>query len=250
LPVRHTLRRCGRYALVAYLVCIGITLTFGGRPSLVVLCLLAGLYVLPRWIGTLAYGRDVLLAKMSFVGTWTQQVGLLEFFSCLEVCYDSTLPVPQMFGASIAAVENRYLRRDLLRAKAAVERGESFADALVAVSFVPEGMIADINANEICGKLELSFQGFARELRKLIEAKMEAIKLLAAAYVISYGILVPLMIVLPVFLDFDKDLLLLYLAVLMGDLWVICTFNAVGGYMRKATAVNCWWEGLHTEAKR
>jgi len=250
LPVRHTLRRCGRYALVAYLVCIGITLAFGGRPSLVALSLLAGLYVLPRWIGTLAFGRDALLAKMPFVGTWTQQVALLEFFSCLEVCYDSTLPVPQMFSASIAAVENRYLRLDLLRARAAVERGESFADALATVSFIPEGMIADIDANEICGKLELSFAGFARELRKLIEAKMETVKLLAAAYVISYGILVPLMIVLPVFLDFDKDLLLLYLGVLMGDLWAISTFNAVGGYMRKATAVNCWWEGLHTEAKR
>ncbi|UCD49392.1 MAG: type II secretion system F family protein [Phycisphaerales bacterium] len=250
LPVRHTWRRCWRYALVAYLVCITITLAFGGRPSFVALSLLAGLFVLPRWIGTLAYGRDALLAKMPFVGTWIRQVALLEFFSCLEVCYDSTLPVPQMFRASINAVGNRFLRRDLLEAQAAVERGDSFADALAAVSFIPEGMIADVNANEICGKLELSFAGFARELRKLIEAKIEALKLLAAAFVISYGILVPLMIVLPVFLDFDKDLLLLYLAVVMGDLWVISTFNAAGGYMRKATAVNCWWEGLHTETKR
>jgi hypothetical protein len=155
-----------------------------------------------------------------------------------------------MFHSAINAVENRSLRRDLLKAKAAVERGDSFADALATVSFVPVGMIADIDANEVCGKLELSFAGFARELRKLIEAKMEAVKLLAAAYVISYGILVPLMIVLPVFLDFDKDLILLYLAALMGELWVICTLNAAGGYMRKATAVNCWWEGLRAERKR
>jgi hypothetical protein len=92
--------------------------------------------------------------------------------------------------------------------------------------------------------LELSFEGFARELRKLIEAKTAAIRLLATAFVISYGILVPLMIVLPVFLDFDKDLILLYLMVLMGYLWIVAAVNAAGGYMRKATKVNCWWESL------
>lgn len=249
LPVRHTLRRCGRYALVAYLICIGMTLAFGGRPSFVALVVLAILYVLPRWAGTLAYGRDAMLAKMPFVGTWTRQVAMLEFFSCLEICYDSTLSVSEMFRSSIDAVENRCLRRDLLKAKAAVERGDSFADALAKVSFIPTGMIADVEANEVCGKLELSFQSFARELRKLIEAKLEPIRALAAAYVISYGILVPLMIVLPVFLDFDTDLLLLYLASLMAYLWLIGLRMGVGNYLRKANEVNCWWEGLRAERK-
>lgn len=250
LPVRHTLRRCGRYVLASYLICIGITFAFGRCPPLVVLFLLAGLFILPRWFETLAYGRDVLLAKLPFVGTWIHQVALLEFFSCMEVCYDSTLPVSQMFGASIGAIGNRFLRRDLLKAKAAVERGDSFADALAAVSFIPEGMIADVNANEICGKLELSFVGFARELRKLIEAKTDAVKLLAAAYVINFGILVPLIIVLPIFVHSDRDLILLCLGMLAGELWLISAFNAIGNYVRKATAVNCWWEGLHTDAKR
>lgn len=244
LPVRHTLRRCGRYALIAYLICIVITLVFGGRPSLAALVGLAILYVLPRCAQALAYRRDALLARMPFVGPWTQQVALLEFFSCLEVCYDSTLRVPEMFRASIGAVGNRWLRHELSQAQAAVERGCSFAEALGKVSFIPGGMIADVAANEICGKLELSFEGFARELRKLVEAKLEPIKALAAAYVISYGIIVPLMIVLPVFLEFDRDLLLLYLASLMVYLWLIGLRMAVGNYLRKANDVNCWWEGL------
>jgi type II secretory pathway component PulF len=244
LPVRHTLRRCGWFVLVAYLVCIGITLAFGGRPSFVALSLLAGLYVLPRCAQTVAYGRDALLTRMPFVGTWTQQVALLEFFSCLEVCYDSTLRVPEMFRSSIGAVGNRWLRGELSKAKSAVERGCSFAEALGTVSFIPGGMIADVAANEICGKLELSFEGFARELRKLVEAKLEPIKALAAAYVISSGIIVPLMIVLPVFLDFDRDLLLLYLGSLIVYLWLIGLRMAVGNYLRKAREVNCWWEGL------
>lgn len=208
------------------------------------LLVLAGLFVVPHWIKTLAYWRDVLLAGMPFVGTWTKQVALLEFFSCMEICYDSSLSVAEMFRSSIGAVGNLALRRDLLKGKAAVERGDSFADALAKVSFVPGGMIADIDANEVSGKLELSFAGFARELRKLMEAKVDAIKLLAAAYVISYGIIVPLMIVLPVFVHSGRDVILLCLAAFMAEVWAISMLNAAGGYMRKATAVNCWWEQL------
>jgi len=244
LPVRHTLRRCGRYALLAYLICIVTTVVFGGRPSLVALVALATLFVLPRWFEVLAFRRDALLARMPFVGTWTRQVALLEFFSCMEVCYDSTLRVPDMFRASIRGVGNRCLRRDLLKAKAAVEQGCSFADALGKVPFIPGGMIADVAANEVCGRLELSFEGFARELRKLVEAKMEPIKALATAYAISFGILVPLMIVVPVFVDFDTDLILLYFLSLMAYLWFFSMRMGIGNYLRKANDVNCWWEGL------
>ena len=244
LPVRHTLRRCGWYALAAYLICIAITVAFGGRPSLVVLLVLAGLYVLPWCVRSLAYSRDALLASLPFVGTWAKQVALLEFFSCMEICYDSSLRVPEMFGSSIRAVGNLALRRELMKAKAAVERGCSFADALATVSFIPGGMVSDVAANEVCGKLERSFEGFARELRKLMEAKVEAIRLLAAGYVISTGIIVPLMVVLPVFVHSDRDIILLCLGVFMGEVWVISMLNAAGGYMRRATAVNCWWEGL------
>ena len=244
LPVRHTLRRCGWYALVAYLICIVITVVFGGRPSLVVLLVLAGLYVLPWCVRSLAYARDALLAALPFVGTWTRQVALLEFFSCMEVCYDSSLPVPEMFRSSIAAVGNLALRRELLKSKAAVERGCSFADALATAPFIPGGMVSDVAANEVCGKLELSFEGFARELRKLMEAKVDSVKALAAAYVISYGIIIPLMVVVPVFIDFDYDLLMLYFLVLLGYTWLVGLRMAVGNYLRKSAAVNCWWEGL------
>jgi len=165
LPVRHTLRQYGRYSLAAYLVCIITTWVFRHPPSFIVLSVLVGLFVLPRWIMALAYARDVLLAKMPFVGTWIQQVALLEFFSCLEICYDSTLSVATMFESSLRAVGNLALRRQLQQSRAAVESGASFADALRQAKFIPRGMIADIRVNELCGKLELSFHGFACELR-------------------------------------------------------------------------------------
>jgi type II secretory pathway component PulF len=242
LPVRYTLRRYGWYSLVAYLVCIVITVVFRHRPSLVVLFALIILYVLPRWLKNLAYIRDAILAKMPFVGTWIQQVSLLEFFSCLDICYDSTLSVQEMFDSSIRAVGNLSLRQQLLQSKEAIEHGDSFAEALRRVQFIPRGMITDIRVNESCGKLELSFHGFARELRKLIEAKLQPIKALTAGFVISYGVIIPLLVILPVFLDIDW--LPLYLMVMIGELWLICLYMAVVNYLQKAVDVNCWWDGL------
>ncbi len=242
LPVRYTLRKYGWYILAAYSVCFVITVMFRHRPSFVVLVALIILYVLPRWIKKLTFARDVVLAKMPFVGTWTLQVTLLEFFSCLEICYDSTLSVQEMFDSSIRAVGNLSLRQQLLQSKVAIEHGDSFADALTIVQFIPRGMITDIRANELCGKLELSFHGFARELRKLIEAKLQPIKALAAGYVISVGVIIPLSVILPVFLDIEW--LPLYFTVLIGELWLVCTYMAVVNYLQKSVDVNCWWEGL------
>jgi len=242
LPVRHTLQQYGRYCLAAYLVCIVVTWVFRHPPSFLVLSVLTGLYVLPRRLEPLAYARDVVLAKTPFVGTWIQQVALLEFFSCLEICYDSTLSVPVMFASSLRGVANRFLRGQLERSQAAVERGESFADALRQARFIPRGMIADLQVNELCGKLELSFHGFAQELRKLIEAKLEPVKALAAGWIISVGIILPLLVVLPAFLKVDW--LLAYLLLLSGYLWMGCVYMAVVNYSQKAAAVNCWWNGL------
>jgi type II secretory pathway component PulF len=242
LPVRHTLRQYGRYSLAAYIVCLVTTSVFRSPPSLVVLLILTGLCVLPRRIETLAYARDVLATKLPFVSTWLQQVALLEFFSCLEICYDSTLSVPTMFASSLRAVGNRALRRQLQQAQAAVEQGNSFADALRQAKFIPRGMIADIRVNELCGKLEMSFHGFSSELHKLVEAKLEPVKALAAGWIISFGILLPLMVVLPVFLT--ANWLVVYLLLVMGYLWMGCLYMAVVNYCQKATMVNCWWNGL------
>ena len=242
LPVKHTFRRCLKYSLMAYTVCLIITWVFQKRPSFVLLLILAAFYWLPRWFETLAYRRDMILANLPFVGTWSQQTALLEFFSCLDLCYDSTLSVPDMFESSCRSVGNRYLRNNLLRAKAAVEQGDSFADALGQVRFIPQGMIADVRVNELCGKLELSFGGFARELRKLVEAKLELVKGQATFWIISYGVIMPIAIVLPLFVKVEW--LGLYLLLVMGYLGLDCMYMAIVNYNKKASEVNCWWEGL------
>lgn len=240
LPVRHVLRRCVRYSLVAYLICFVLTWVFQARPSSTLLVVLSMLFVLPRWSDRLAYARDKTFAILPFVGTWCKQVALLEFFSCLEICYDSRLSVPEMFRSSIRAVGNRHLNSQMEMAQYAVERGNSFADSLALVPFIPRGMIADVRTKELCGKLELSFPGIARELKKVISAKMELIKAQAVFCVIGYGVIVPLMIVLPVFIK--TDWLTLYLMITMGYLGLACLRMGIGNYMKKACDINCWWE--------
>jgi uncharacterized membrane protein len=147
-----------------------------------------------------------------------------------------------MFEHSKRAVGNLALRRQLLASKTAVQRGDSFADALRKTPFIPRGMVTDVRVNELCGKLELSFHGFAKELRKLIEAKLEPIKAYATASIITYGLLTPLMIVLPVFIRVDW--LKWYLMIIVGDLWLVSSYMAIVNYRDKRIGVNCWWEGL------
>jgi type II secretory pathway component PulF len=248
LPLRHVLRRCINISLFAYLICFVLTWAFQHRPSGAVLIVLSAVFVLPRWFDRLAYGRDLIFAICPFVGTWCQQVALLEFFSCLEICYDSSMSVSDMFRSSIRAVGNRYLRTQLAAAQSAVERGHSFADALGQVPFIPGGMIAEVRTKELCGKLELSFPGFARELKKVISAKLELIKAQAIFVIIGYGLIVPLMIVLPVFVQ--ADWLIWYLLVLMGYLGLVCLRMGIANYQAKARDINCWWETLRDSPDR
>ena len=71
---------------------------------------------------------------------------------------------------------------------------------------------------------------------------MEPIKALAAGWIISVGIILPLLVVLPAFLNLDW--LFAYLFLLMGYLWMGCLYMAVVNYYQKAADVNCWWNGL------
>ncbi|MFC1764120.1 hypothetical protein ACFL6U_18850 [Planctomycetota bacterium] len=245
LPVRHTLQRYGKYGFVAYMICFMTTWIFQHRPSFMLLTLFATGYLLPRWFERLAYTRDLILAKTPFIGTWCQQVSLLEFFSCLDICYNSTLSVPAMFSSSIQSVGNRYLRCQLLPSKSAVEQGNSFADAFRAVPFIPCGMVADVEVNEMAGKMELSFSGFARELRKLIEAKLEYVNAQATAFIISYSLFLPAAIILPLFVaDEWKEWVAGYFMTLAGYLTLISSYRGFVNYRRKASEVNIWWDTI------
>jgi len=153
-----------------------------------------------------------------------------------------------MFDSSIQAVSNRYLRRQLLRSRAFVEEGNSFAESLEKTPFIPGGMICDIEVNEIAGTLDRSFSGFARELRKVIKAKLEVIRSLAIGWGISYGIILPICIVLPCFVKLPW--LLVFLAFYLVYLWMECIYMAVTNYTKQAIEVNCWWNCLRDAHSR
>ena len=69
--------------------------------------------------------------------------------------------------------------------------------------------------------------------------------MLASGWIISFGILLPLTVVLPVFVTADwADWIVVYLGLAMGYLWLGCLYMAVVNYQQKAVAVNCWWNGL------
>ena len=240
MPIKLCLLRCIQLSLAAYLLSLLLVWIFAKQLPIWPLVVLASVFLLPVYVKPIRYGRDILVAHFPFVGTWSRQLALLEFFLCLKIAYNSTLTVREMFDGAIGAIGNLHLRKEMSRTLPPIDRRSSFTDALAAVPFIPRGMIAAVNIDEISGTLENSFHGFATELRKLIDAKLELVKALATAVCIDFGILFPLLLILPLFVA-NPTIVALIIATMMGYVPLMCLRMALTQYLAKAAEVNLWW---------
>jgi len=243
MPLRLRLRRCIQFSVGAYLISLLIAWIFLKRPPLLLLVLLVVMFLLPVYINQLKYLRHLLLAKLPFVGTWSRQLALMEFFLCMEISYNSTLTVNEMFKYSISAVGNSYLRSQMAPSLNAIDHGNSFADSLAVIPFISHGMITAVKTGELSGTLENTFHGFSAELKKIIEAKFELIKALTTACVINYGLLFPLVAILPLFIS-KNSTLIPTIGAIMGFVPLACARYALTQYLTKSAGVNLWWEQM------
>ena len=247
-PIIYRLQRCWHFVIGAYLVCLIFKWIFLGQFQFLRLTILAVIVLLPIYSETVRYYRDWLLAKIPFIGTWTIQLALMQFFVCLEIAYDSTLSVREMFLDSISAIDNRYLRKQMLSSVDQIDRGQSFAAALQAVSFVPSGMVSVIHPYEISGKLAVCFGELVSQLKQIVEAKIEVVKYFSAGIVISSGVLFPLLLVLPFFLPksmlFPFSLAMMYMMVFVP---LVCAKAAYDQYMVKSAGLNLWYKNLESK---
>ncbi|MHC4543445.1 MAG: type II secretion system F family protein [Planctomycetota bacterium] len=244
-PIIYRLQRCWHFVLGAYLVCLIFKWIFLGQSQFLKLTILAVIVLLPIYSETFRYYRDWLIVKLPFIGTWTKQLALMQFFVCLEIAYDSTLSVREMFLDSISAIDNRYLRKQMLSSVNQIDRGQSFAVALQAVGFVPGGMVAVIHPYEISGKLADCFHELVSQLKQVVEAKIEVVKYFSAGVVISSGVLFPITLIIPYFLP--KNMLWIFY-IIMGDLIgfvpILCAKAAFDEYMKKSAGLNLWYKNL------
>jgi len=243
MPLKVCLKRCVCLSVAAILLSVLVNWIFTRQLPVVLLGLLATVFLLPVYIKPIRRFGDLLLAKLPFFGTWSQQLSLLEFFLCLEISYESTLTVRKMFEYSIAGVGNSYFRRQMAKSLEGIDQRNSFSDSLAVVAFIPRGIIAGVHADEISGTLEKCFHAIASELKKLIEAKLEPIKALATGIVLDCGLLLPLLMILPLFIA-DRGLVILAIAGMMGFVEAACARMAVAEYLNKAAEVNLWWEEI------
>jgi type II secretory pathway component PulF len=176
------------------------------------------------------------------------QLALMQFFVCLEIAYDSTLNVRDMFLDSISAIDNRYLRKQMLSAVDQIGKGQSFAAALQAVPFIPGGMVAVIHPYETSGKLAVCFAELVSQLKQIVEAKIEVVKYFSAGIVINSAVLFPLTLIIPFFLP--KNMLWIFY-IIMGDLMgfvpLACAKAAYEEYSKKAAGLNLWYNNLETK---
>ena len=63
-------------------------------------------FVLPSIAEPTRYCRDYIICKLPFVGTWSKQLAIMEFFICLKIAYESTLSPADMAKHSISAISN------------------------------------------------------------------------------------------------------------------------------------------------
>jgi len=243
IPLKLCMKHCVRFSILAYMISAVIIWFFSNRLNIIILALLALIFVLPVYIGRLKYYRDYCLAKIPFLSTWSKQLALLEFFLCIEISYDSPLSAKEMFDHSIRAVGNGFLRKQMALSLRSIEKRNSFSDSLALVPFIPQGMTSGINVAEISGTMDRTFHSISSELKKIIEAKLEPVKALAMYISINFGLLAPLIAIVPIFVR-DPGVAILAIGTMMGFLLIACVRYAFEEYSRKAADVNLWWQQL------
>ena len=247
-PVIYRLQRCWQFVICAFLINSIFRWIFLRQSQLLELMILAAIILLPIYSEKFRLYRDMLVTRLFFIGKWIKQLSLMQFFVCLEIAYDSTLNVRDMFLHSLSAIDNRYLRKQMLASVDQIDKGQSFAAALQAVPFVPGGMVAVIHPYEISGKLAVCFHELVSQLKQIVEAKIEIVKYFSAGVVISSGVLFPLMLIIPYFLP--KNMLWIFyiiMADLIGFVPFLCAKAAFEEYAKKAAGLNLWYNNLESK---
>lgn len=247
-PLTYRLVRCWQFAIEACLISLILRWIVLGQLQWLGFVLLTIVFVLPVCSETFRYYRDLVIVKLPFIGVWEKQLALLEFFVCLEIAYDSTLNVHEMFSASISAIDNRYLRKQMGSSVEVIEKGHTFAAALQAVSFVPGGIAAVVHTDEISGKMATCFHELVAQLKKIVEAKLEVLKFFSVGITIDFGVLFPLVLILPLFVSGDMLLVLnMFLLGLMGYVPIACARGAFYQYSEKSAGLNLWYKQLENK---
>ena len=247
-PAKKCLQKCWQFTFAALMIALVFKWIFLHSVDFAILAVLAIVIALSVCPKKLRYYCDCLIVHTPFFGTWSKQSALMEFFICMEIAYDSSLTVTEMFENSISAIDNRYLRKQMNLSLKLIEQRDSFAAAMKAVPFIPRGIVAAVNTNEISGTLDRCFNDLAKLLKKVVEAKLEIVKFLSTAVTIDAGILLPVLLIVPPLLPRSfVRIAIIAIALLMGYVPCACIYGAFRQYSEKSAQINLWFEHLYDQ---
>ena len=242
MPLSESLRRCTILSIVSFLVNAAVVYYFRGTVPVLLLTGLIVIFILPNFVYYARYVREGFFANVPFVGTWCKQLALMEFFSCMNICYNSDMHVGKMYEMSAESVSNVYLGRQFAKSFERSETGDSITKTLSSVPFMPRGMSGALAAHEYMGKLEVCFHDFSCELRKLVLAKIEVVKAITVAIVLSIGVCMPLIYVLCALFPRMAFVITLGLGAVSGYVWLGSIQLAYSQFMKRYAEVTIWWD--------
>lgn len=82
MPVQEVVDRCRWLSVLALVIFAAVSFVYVGFGPALQLLLLLGVLVLPLLLRPLRFVLDLLYSTIPFVGTWSQQLALMEFFFC------------------------------------------------------------------------------------------------------------------------------------------------------------------------
>ncbi len=242
IPLTSRLGLYWRLAICAYLVNVLFKFIFLQQLAVIALAILAVILLLPAQFESIRYWRHWLAAKLPFIGTWSRQLALMQFFICLKIACDSTLSAFEMLQHSVSTIDNVYLRNKMQRSLDLIENGHSFTEALQASSLVYEGMIPHVRTAEDNGTLDRCFADFTKPLKQVVEAKLESIKPIVFIVGINCGLLAPLLLMLPLVLPAEFVRTANYIiAGIMAVAMPHCIRASIYLYREKAAGLDLWF---------
>jgi general secretion pathway protein F len=116
---------------------------------------------------------DALKLLLPAIGQAERELAMSRFFHAMNLLYSTGgQPVERMIRLAADSADNYILRWDYLRAAAAIERGETIADAFAAPRTIPDDVKHIIATGEEAGKLEDAFDSVSRSLDESVQRRL------------------------------------------------------------------------------
>lgn len=134
---------------------------------------LAAFLAVAFWVPQAKRLVDGLKLVLPVIGPAERELAMSRFFHAMSLLYSTNgRRVEQMIRLAAESSDNIILRRDFVRAAAAVESGATIAEAFAIPSTIPCDLKSLVSAGDEAGKLEDAFDAVARTVDESVQHRL------------------------------------------------------------------------------